>query len=99
MNILGYSFLSKKFIQIYLDIYSCHFLDTNIFGYSFVSISIRMSHSALNGDNAGRCMHNLGVVAGDSRDNLGQKRFFPFVAETHLEGAYSFDDDDDDDNM
>ena len=33
------------FIRIYSDIRSYHFLDTNIFGYSFVSKSIRMSHS------------------------------------------------------
>ena len=34
-------------IRIHSDIHSCHFLDTNIFGYSFVSKSIRMSHSGL----------------------------------------------------
>ena len=38
-------------------------------------------------------MSNLGVVAGDSRDHLGQKRFFPFVPEAHLEGGYNSDDD------
>ena len=36
---------------------------------------------------AGFCMQNLGVVAEDSRDDLGQKRFFPFVPETHLAGG------------
>ena len=67
--------------------------------WAFWGIYLTSTRSNNDGDNAGRCMHNLGVVAGDSRDDLGQKRFFPFVAETHLEGAYSFDDDDDDDNM
>ena len=37
MNIFGYLFVSKSFIQIYSDIHSYHFLDTNIFRYSFVS--------------------------------------------------------------
>ena len=37
--------MSKNFIRTYSDICSCHFLDTNIFGYSFVSKSILMSHS------------------------------------------------------
>ena len=35
------------FIRTYSDIRSYHFLDTNIFGYSFVSKSKRMSHSVL----------------------------------------------------
>ena len=41
--------MSKNFLRIYSDIHSCNFLDTNIFGYSFVSKSIRMSHSASSG--------------------------------------------------
>ena len=40
-------FLSIFLIRIYSDIRSYNFLDTNIFGYSFVSKSIRMSHSGL----------------------------------------------------
>ena len=33
------------FLRIYSDIHSCKFFDTNIFGYSFVSKFLQMSHS------------------------------------------------------
>ena len=36
----------------------------------------------------GRCMKNLGVTTGDSRDALRRSRFHCFNAESHLRGAY-----------
>ena len=39
--------MSKKLAWIYSDIHSCNFVDTNIFGHSFVSKFSWMSHSGL----------------------------------------------------
>lgn len=32
----------------------------------------------------GKCLHNVGVLAMDSRDEMKRGRFFPFIPKDHL---------------
>ena len=45
-----------------------------------------MEHETLDGEDVevARCLRNLNVTAGDSRDSLHRERFFPFMPEKHL---------------
>ena len=75
-SIIGTTWMIQPFILINFAICMWKVL-RNVYFYTHVNIIL---------SDSGKCMWNVGVKAGDSRDFLGQKRFFPFTPENVLIG-------------
>ena len=54
----------------------------------------KLEHETYDGEDVemARCLRNLNVTAGDSRDSRRRERFFPFMPEKHLHPKVNGDD-------